>query len=179
MYSGTLGLKHNPRQLLELARGFRDAAVVVISEGMGADWLEEHRLSEAVTNLRVLGYQEYDHYADVLATGDVLLAVLEPEAGVFSVPSKVLSYHAAGRPILAAIPRTNLAARIIDRAGSGFVAEPGDFPAFNAYAGTLVADADKRESMGRAARLYAEKSFDITEIGNQFEDLCVRTVKSR
>ena len=40
----------------------------------------------------------------MLASADVLVALLETDAGAFSVPSKVLTSLSAGRPILAAIP---------------------------------------------------------------------------
>ena len=43
LYTGTLGLKHNPGLLLALARSVGDGddvRVVVISEGLGADWLQ-------------------------------------------------------------------------------------------------------------------------------------------
>jgi len=44
VYSGTMGMKHNPELILRLARRFRGIAnvrVVVISEGVGADWLAD------------------------------------------------------------------------------------------------------------------------------------------
>ena len=133
LYSGTLGLKHNPALLLELARAMGrrdDARVVVISEGRGADWLRAATAEAPEPALVLLPFQPYDVLAEVLASADVLLAILEPEAGAFSVPSKVLSYHCAGTPILAAIPGENLAARIIVGAGSGVVVEPTDEAAF-------------------------------------------------
>ena len=99
----------------------------------------------------------------------MLVAILEPEAGVFSVPSKVLTYHCAGRPILGSIPAENLAARIITREGSGVVTEPGDVDAFVEAARRLLADDELREDMGERARRYAEKAFDINRIGDEFE----------
>src|SRR5207302_1095074 len=78
LYSGTLGFKHDPSLLLELARwaGRRDGLVVVVSEGSGADWLAEHGRDEP--GLRLLPYQPYDRLPEVLASADVLVAVLEP-----------------------------------------------------------------------------------------------------
>ena len=46
LYSGTLGMKHNPNLLLQLAarlRDHEDVRVVVISEGKGAQWLKEQK----------------------------------------------------------------------------------------------------------------------------------------
>jgi glycosyltransferase involved in cell wall biosynthesis len=172
LYSGTLGLKHNPRVLLELARrlGDRDdARVVVISEGLGAQWLRNQNEADPVPGLVLLPFQSYERLPEVMSNAAVLLAILEPEAGVFSVPSKVLSYHCAERPILAAIPRENLAARIIQRNGSGVVVDPGDDEAFIGAAMELLDDAERRCAMGARARAYAESAFDITTITERFE----------
>lgn len=172
LYSGTLGLKHDPALLLELARAAQardDAVVVVISEGLGADWLREH--GRDVPALVQLPFQPFARLPEVLGTADVLLAILEPEASVFSVPSKVLSYHCAGRPILAAIPPENLAARIIERAGSGVVTAPGDAAGFVAAAHGLLDAPEVRSAMGAAARRYAEVTFDIEDITDRFENI--------
>ena len=52
----------------------------------------------------LLPYQPFGRLSEVLASADVLVALLESDAGAYSVPSKVLTYLAAGRPILGAIP---------------------------------------------------------------------------
>jgi glycosyltransferase involved in cell wall biosynthesis len=172
LYSGTLGLKHDPNLLLQLALRSRDREnmrLVVISEGKGADWLAERKQALGVDNLVLLPFQPYDRFPEVLGSADVLVAILEPEAGVFSVPSKVLSYHCAGRPVLGSIPSENLAARIIGREHSGLVTEPGDVDAFVAAALRLLDDAALRREMGGNARSYAEATFDIRRIGEDFE----------
>jgi colanic acid biosynthesis glycosyl transferase WcaI len=106
LYTGTLGLKHNPAILLDLARAGAASAlqVVVVSEGKAAQWLEQaHARKRAVDNLTVLPFQPMKLYPQILGTGDILLAILGAEAAAFSVPSKILSYLAAGKPIVAAI----------------------------------------------------------------------------
>ena len=175
LYSGTLGLKHNPGLLLALARHLDAtpaARMVVVSEGIGADWLREH--ARGVTSLVQLPFQPHERFADVLASADVLVAILEPDAGVFSVPSKILAYLCAGRPVLAAIPPDNLAARIIAGSGAGLTAPPEDEPAFLAAADRLARDAAARGEMGRKALDYARRTFDIGAIAARFEDVLAR-----
>jgi len=172
LYSGNLGMKHNPDLLLRLALKFKgqpDVRIVVVSEGLGADWLRERQ--GAFENLLVLGFQPFELLPDVLATADVLVALLEPDAGVFSVPSKVLSYFCAARPVLLAVPPENLAARITTRHGAGMVVPPDDPEAFVSAAGTLLADHALRESMGCNARAYSERAFDIDRITDDFEEI--------
>lgn len=174
LYSGTLGLKHNPDLLVQLAKYAalnpeKNIRLVVISEGLGADWLAEQKQLQGLDNLVLLPFQPYGELSSVLSSADVVVAILEPEAGVFSVPSKVLTYHCAGRPILGSIPSENLAARIISREGSGLVAAPGNAHEFVEAAARLLDDADLRTQMGRRAREYAEKTFDISRISDEFE----------
>jgi colanic acid biosynthesis glycosyl transferase WcaI len=174
LYCGTLGLKHNPRLLMELAMRLRreeDVRVVVVSEGLGSDWLEDQARRVAVENLVLVDVQPYERFPEVLATGDVLVAVLEPDAGVFSVPSKVLSYLCAARPLLGSVPAANLAARIIRRNRLGTVVEPDDVDGFVAAAARLLERPALRAAFGRRARRYAEATFDIKRIGDRFEKI--------
>jgi len=174
VYSGTLAMKHNPALLLELARMLdRDSSgeLVVVSEGAGGEWLAEQAAREELGSLRCLGFQPFEQLPDVLGSADVLVAILEADAGVFSVPSKVLSYLCAGRPVLLAVPKENLAAKIVMECGAGPVVEPADIAGFCAEAKRLIESPQRREEQGRAARQYAESHFDIRRIGDQFESL--------
>lgn len=179
LYSGTLGFKHDPSLLLDLAHwaSGRDALVVIVSEGPGADWLAERARDEPA--LRLLPYQPYDRLPEVLASSDVLVAVLEPEAGAFSVPSKVLTYLCVGRPLLVSVPADNLAARVVERSGGGVVVRPGDTQAFLAAAETLLGDSGLRAELGGRARAYAEASFGVDAIADRFEAVLERATAAR
>ena len=177
LYTGTLGLKHRPELLYRLAQQRAgDADVVVISEGMGEARLRELMRLRPLPNLHLLPFQPIEEYPDILAAADVLVALLEPAAGTFSVPSKVLSYLCAGRPILAAIPPENLAARTVERAGAGLVVDSTDEESFLIAAKQLRVDEPLRAAQGRAARAYAEATFDTAVIADRFEEVIERAV---
>lgn len=60
-YSGTLGMKHNPDLLRQLAlrfRGVPSVRIVVISEGQGAEWLRKKKDYDRLTNLILLPFQD-------------------------------------------------------------------------------------------------------------------------
>ena len=179
MYSGSLGMKHNPGLLLDLARSLADsdhAEVVVVAEGTGARWLEEAASASSVDNLHVLPFQDRHELPQVLGTADVLVAMLEPSAGSFSVPSKVLSYLCAGRPIVASVPEHNDVAKLLQDTDSGLVCSPSDADALAATVHGLLRDPNTRERMGRNARQYAEQTFDIDAITDRFESIFRGTV---
>lgn len=174
LYAGTLGLKHDPGALGVLAEANPDAEVVVVSEGPGADHLRRLSIDRSLSNLQVLPFQPWEALPDVLATADVLIVLLEPDAGTFSVPSKILTYLCAGRPILASMPPDNLGARTIEGAQAGVVIAPGDHEQFSQAASRLRGAPAERYRMGRSGRAHAERSFDIATITDRFEQLIQR-----
>lgn len=180
LYSGTLGLKHRPELLYHLAAGLKDvndALVVVISEGLGRSQLEQMQQRSRLNNLLLLDFQPYADMSFVLGTADVLLAIIDVEAGTFAVPSKVLSYLCAGRSVLLAAPQSNLAARTVARADAGVVVGPGDTEGLIRAARRLAAETELRQTFAKNARRYAMAAFDIHAIGRRFESVLMEAVE--
>ena len=182
LYSGTLGMKHDPAGLAALAESLGEgplgghgqaggpgARLVVVSSGEGADWLATEKRRRGLDALVLLPFQPFHAFPDVLGSADVLVAVLEPEASAVSVPSKVLAYLCAGRPAVLAVPPTNLAARVVTRERAGVVVPPGDHAALAAAVGALLGDGRQRAVMGAAGRAYAERAFDLGAVADRFE----------
>jgi glycosyltransferase involved in cell wall biosynthesis len=172
LYAGTLGMKHDPGLLVSLAETLSaDVAVrfVVVTEGSTADWLRDRALELGLTRMLVLPFQPFDAVPDMLGSADVLLAVLEPDAGVFSVPSKVLTQLSVGKPQFLVVPPENLAARIVERERAGVVVAPGDHDAASAALVRMLADGDERRLMCERALAYARTAFAIGSIADRFE----------
>lgn len=181
VYSGTLGLKHNPRLLVQLARAVRDRGtpvhLTVVTEGNAVDELadEAEKLDVPVT---LLPFQPYERLSEVLGSGDVLLVVLDKSAGAFSVPSKTLSYLCAARPILGLMPGENLAARLIDAAGGCVLApDQTSIPDAADWVAEVLDDADLWDKLGRRARELAEREFELSLCGSKFEEILLRVAR--
>jgi glycosyltransferase involved in cell wall biosynthesis len=173
LYSGTLGLKHDPGVLLHLARSplLSDCTVVVVSQGKGRAWLEERADTVPPGRLLLLDFVDYALLPQVLGSADALLAVLEPDASRYSVPSKVLSYLCAGRPVVGVMDRTNAVAATLVEEGAGLVEEIGDHDRLARRIRQLLDDPAAAARMGAAARRYAETTFDISRICDEFDAL--------
>jgi colanic acid biosynthesis glycosyl transferase WcaI len=182
LYSGTIGLKHDPEQLLDLAESLRQdtkARLVVISEGPFAEWLADAGRNKGLDNVCFLPFQPYADFPDVLGSADLTIALLEKDAGTFSVPSKILSYLCAGRPIVLSAPPENLAARIITSCGAGDVVASGDRAAFVSAVRALADNSALRSKAGHNARIYAETTFNIGLITTRFEAIFQDTLASQ
>ncbi|WP_246210622.1 glycosyltransferase family 4 protein [Nocardioides piscis] len=183
LYSGTLGLKHDPELLVELAHEIRAAGtpvrLVVVNEGP-AEGVVRAAAQRLGVPLTLLPFQDYADLPDVLGTGDLLVVLLEQDAGEFSVPSKTLSYLAAGRPVLGLMPPENLAAELVAAAG-GFVAPPtrSSLPAAAGWADALLRNPDRLAQLGAEARQLAEREFSLDACVDVFEEVLSRARSGR
>lgn len=175
LYSGTLGLKHNPALLVRLARQVLDAGhalrLVVVNEGPAEDVLRAEAARLGVP-LLLLPFQPYERLPEVLGAADVLVVLLEQDAGAFSVPSKTLSYLCAGRPVLGLMPAENLAAGLV-REIDGCVLPPVDsaLPEAAAWVGGMLSDEQAALTVGKAARVLAEREFALDGCSGRFEQI--------
>lgn len=179
MYAGTLGRKHNPLLLLELLNNLRERGVtshlVVASEGEGADNLAQR--ASGRSDVSFVGFQPADRFSEVLGSADAVVALLEPDAARFSVPSKVHSYLSSGRPIVALVPDGNPAALDVTQAG-GFVGPPTSSGAAAAaeWICEMTAVPGRLAEIGAFARSLAEARFEITTIGDAFEEAFIQAM---
>lgn len=172
LYSGTLALKHNPDLLWSLAEAFRDddqVVVMVCAAGVSVDALAERQKETPLPGLRLLPLQPIEEFEKVLGGADVAIALLESDAGEFSVPSKILSYLCAARPVLISAPLENQASEMVRQAKAGVGVAPSDEEGFVRFARQLRADGAGLKTMGRNGRAFAEKTFDLGIIARRFE----------
>jgi len=182
LYSGTLGLKHNPALLPALAREVIDRGVpvrlVVVNEGPAVPIVRDEAARLDVP-LTLLPFQPYERLSEVLGAGDVLVVLLEKDAGVFSVPSKTLSYLCAGRPIVGLMPAENMASGMIDHVGGRVLPPTADsIPAAAEYVEQVLTDRERWSDLGHRSRDFAEDAFALNKVGDRFERLLAQVAKA-
>jgi colanic acid biosynthesis glycosyl transferase WcaI len=163
VYAGTLGMKHRPELLLQLADDAEfkklGGVVVVVSQGQGRELLQK---SENIReNIVLKNFLTIPELGQLFADASVLLAVLEPEASKFSVPSKIMSYLSAGKPIVASIDPNNASAKILKETGAGIVISPEAAALEFCEAVTkIISNSQIAISMSEAAKEYSQNYFD-------------------
>jgi glycosyltransferase involved in cell wall biosynthesis len=102
-----------------------------------------------------LGVQPDGIHASLLRAADVLLLSELPTEVDTSLPSKLTSYFAAGRPIVAAIPPGGSSAREIGRSGAGILVPAGDPESLLGALASLRADTSLAADLARAGPTFA------------------------
>lgn len=169
IYSGTMALKHNPEIIIEAAKTLKDIEFNIIGFGVGIDYIRDN--ASELNNIHTFPIQPFNVFSKVLASADILIAVIEDDAGKFSVPSKILNYLCAGKPIVLSAPIDNLASRIIQNSNSGITVEPKDHKGFSDAINKLAYNKELVRKYSKNARDYAEKNFNIELITQKFEEI--------
>lgn len=172
MYAGNVGFSQPLDLLVAAARAHRhrdDVVFVVNGEGSARPALEAS--AAGLPNVVFVGYQPAERLDEVLASADVHVVVLREGLARSSVPSKIYSILAAGRPVVASVdPGTELP-RMIDEAGCGVAVAPGDQLGFDAAVATLLDDPAGRDAMGRRGRAYVEACMTPQAVAAAYEAL--------
>jgi colanic acid biosynthesis glycosyl transferase WcaI len=155
LYAGTIGYSSGAGILAEVAERLRDRPDILllcVGEGMVKDDLMRRAHQRHLENIKFLPFQPEEVLADMQATADVGLVTTLPEAGKSSIPSKVLGYMAAGRPVIASVALDSDTAEMIRRADCGLVAPCQDASALADAIRRAADDREGVERMGRNAR---------------------------
>lgn len=169
IYTGTLGMKHNPELLLDfvdqVSRVGIEVRLTIISEGYGAEYLKSNFKLNKMIQIR--NFVPLDQLKQMLAESDIAIMLLEESASEFSVPSKTYTYLAAGKPILAFAPENNLASKsILDAGGAVFFPNSQGVETSVHWISSMTQK--KLEILGDQARAFAEANFSIKGKAEEF-----------
>jgi len=172
LYTGTLALKHNPDIIIKIAEFNPDIELLIVAAGSGYKKLLNS--NNLPSNIKLLPLQPFEIFNNVLNTSDVCLAILNKDASNFSVPSKILNYLCAERPILMFAPKDNLASKTIIEANAGKVFSSEDFEESTLFINKLIKDREYKNQLSNSAGKYAKENFDINIIANKFLDIFIK-----
>jgi colanic acid biosynthesis glycosyl transferase WcaI len=156
LHGGNLGRKQGLDNLLDAAALLRDKGVRIVFSGDGNDRARlEGRADElALANVQFIELQGPGRWESVMEASDLLLVNQRSSVTDMSLPSKLTSYFAAGRPVVAAASADSETAREIDAAGAGYVVPPENPTALREA--ILAVKGGSGEELGASGRRYAE-----------------------
>jgi colanic acid biosynthesis glycosyl transferase WcaI len=177
VYGGNVGVAAGVETVVEAMRHVKNERVVLLVAGAG-DRLQSCRALAAGMqrdSVRLLSPWPTDQTLPVLTAADVLVLPTLADQSLSSVPSKLISYSLAARPVLAlALPKCDLAAAI-DEAGGGWVIAPDDPRALAAMIDQIsTLGRNELRRIGAAARDYALSHYTDTVCVPQLAEIIER-----
>jgi len=171
LFAGNLGLVQGLETVIDAAERLRgsNVTIVLVGDGVDRERLERDAQRRGLTNVVFAGRHSASAMPDFYRAADALLVHLRPSviAGL-AIPTKVLAYLAAGKPIVCAVPGAT--ADLIREAGAGPVAPPGDPDALATAIRELheITPAE-RLALGESGRRYLAARFQRQEVIGEYE----------
>jgi colanic acid biosynthesis glycosyl transferase WcaI len=167
-HSGNIGVKQKLDVVIDAAALNRsDDSMLFLIVGNGADCARIRRRARELDllNVRFLPLLDEQDFRGLLAASNVCLVTQQKLAMEIAFPSKMVTYLAAGRPIVVSVNPEGEVARIANESGAGRVAMAAD-PADLLNAILDMRSKDLRE-LGNHAREYALRRWSsVRVLGN-------------
>lgn len=164
VFAGNIGTAQAVETIVAAAKQLKhllDLKFVLVGSGSKSEWVRQQVREHQIDNLILAGRYPVSEMPFIFSKAAALLVTLKRD-DIFSytIPSKVQSYLAAGKPIIAALDGAG--AGIIDEAGAGLTGPAEDVEQLVNNIKTLYhLPPEKRNEMGLAGRSYFLDHFEM------------------
>lgn len=163
MFAGNIGAAQDFPTIISAAiklKQYTDIQWIILGDGRRRAWLEQEVEKQGLTKcLHLLGRQPMESMPSYFAAADALLVTLKKEpVFTLTIPSKIQSYMACGRPIIAALDGEG--GNLINDSGAGLSVPAGNPVALAEAVLTMRRmSKEERDTMGMRGREYCEANF--------------------
>lgn len=174
LYAGTIGLVSGAGMVLDVAERLSsrsDVLILFVGGGQLEAELQANARERRLLNVRFLPFQPRERVAEVQAASDVSVVTLAPGGGYSSVPSKVIGYMAAARPVVASVDFDSDTAECVRRAGCGTVVRPGDSESMATALCHLLDDPCRSSAAAANARKAFERAYSAQVVLSRYTQL--------
>ena len=163
VFAGNLGSAQAVETILNAAELLKDTSAIrvyLVGSGSRSDWLKDQIKRRGLSNVLLVGRYPLSSMPAIMRNAGALLVTLKDEAIFrFTVPSKIQTYLAAGRPIVACL--NGEGARIVEQAQAGVSCPAENAVALAQSILSVYQMPDKdRSILGSNGRRYFERNFD-------------------
>ncbi|HEX8743017.1 MAG TPA: glycosyltransferase [Thermoleophilaceae bacterium] len=172
IYCGTVGLAQGVRTLLEAARDLEreghDREFLIVGDGAERSELETLASTWGLGNVRFTGRVKHEQVPQMIESASMAVMLLR-DVPLFAdaLPTKLLEYMAAGRPVVAAA--SGQVSELISSTGAGIACPPEDSRAVADAIRRLDSDPEAALEMGRRGRRYVEENLSRVAMVDNLE----------
>jgi glycosyltransferase involved in cell wall biosynthesis len=167
VYGGNVGMAAGVETVIDAIRKVNsNHEIILVITGSGSQLAACQKLAAGITNVRILFHSPWasEDTSKVLAAADILVLPTRGKQSLASVPSKLLSYMLAARPILAIVLPESETAQVIQTVNCGWIVPPDKIDMLATKVEEITdIPMHMLKKMGSAGRQYALRNF-TTEI---------------
>ena len=173
-YAGNMGRTHGIENLLESAQRLRDRDDIhylFAGEGAKRRWLEERVRALGLGNVTILPLQPRRELCNLLNACDVSVISFIPGMAGLSVPSRMYSIMAAGKPIIAVADDDSELAMVVREEDIGWIVPPDRPELLVEVILRSQSEPGVAQEMGKRARRVAEQKYPFARVLESYQNL--------
>lgn len=171
MFAGNIGAIQNVDSIIEAASLLKEEPVRFHIIGSGSDLERLQKLGEKAENVIFYGRRPLEEMPDFYAKADAMLITLQADPVLsMTLPGKVQSYMAVGKPIIGAIDGETK--KVIEDAKCGYCGKAEDAKELSENIKQFIKNPEKG-LMGENARAYYEQNFEQEKFMDQLETVII------
>ncbi|MFD6855983.1 glycosyltransferase [Rhodococcus sp. NPDC060090] len=181
LHAGNMGMKQGLESVVEAARLAEkgESAVRFVLMGNGNQRQQLEAISQNCANIDFVDPLSDEMFLPALNAADILLVNERASLAEMAVPSKLTSYFASGRPVLAATSADSVTASEIQISGGGMQVAPEDPQALLDGVDALASDAGLATKLGEAGRKFRQSHLTMETAVDAFEEWVCKLSKLR
>ena len=173
-YAGNMGRTHGIENLLEAARKLQtcnDIHFLFAGDGAKRQWLEEHVRAFELDNVTILPLQPRKKLCELLNASDAAVISFIPGMAGLSVPSRMYTTMAAGKPIIAVADEDSELALVVREEEIGWIVPPDRPELLVEVIQQIRFEPGVALEMGKRARRIAEEKYSFNRVLEAYQNL--------
>lgn len=174
LFAGVMGHAQDMETIVAAAARLVDEPRVLfllVGDGSERAAIEQRVREGRLTNVRLLPFVPREDYPALVAACDVGLVTLKKTMKTPVVPSKLPTYMASGRPVIASVNQESDTRAIVRQADCGLLVPPGDPEALATAICRLVDNRAWARALGSNGRAFAVEHFARAACVSKYETL--------
>ncbi len=166
--------------MIEVAATFIDdpsVQFVIVGDGAARPKLEQIATEAELPNVRLLPFQSVHLVCEMYATADICIAPLRRGFSYDTVPSKIYTGMAAGRPVIASAEDNTETATLLRESRAGLCVPPESVAILSDEIRGLRSNPEKGSLLGANGRRWIEQHYSreavITAYDKMMQDITV------
>jgi len=162
LFSGTMGYVSGLEILGDVMEYIPpDSNILFICIGEGPLKPDIEKLAQKRSDIICLPFQSDEEYLKALGAANLALLTMQPNCGQGSVPSKMYTYMAAGKPVLSNAPPESENTLLLKQVQCGFIVPPNDPEALAKEILHLQKKPEKLKDAGYAGYRYIQENCTV------------------
>lgn len=175
VFAGNIGAIQSVETIIKAAEELKNSPVNFHIVGGGTDLERLKGLADGLENVVFYGRRPLEEMTEFYSMADAMLVTLKADPVLsLTLPGKVQSYMAAGKPIIGAIDGETK--EIIEKAGCGYCGKAEDADELAGNIRRFINDG-KTAELGSNARDFYEKYFERQKFMDELEEQFFRVCK--